>query len=949
MIAGRSKSGLIFIFSLFFILFRIIILSAQQKPVAGSLTSESKTASHQDTTLIRGTPYEVVGIGYGSLRKRELTTSVTTIYSDEFNKGNIENPLQLLQGKVAGLFISKPGGDPNGEYQVRIRGLNTIYGISGPLIVIDGIIDGSLDNTDPNDIESISVLKDGSSAAIYGTRGSNGVILVTTRRGKKGTTVMDYNVYTTSEMVARNNPAMNAREWRALSGEVGFGTDYGTITDWFREIEQVGLSQVHNLSMSGGTDKTNYRASVNYRSGNGILKNTGYDQINGRLNLSQKALNEKLTLDLNLAATQRESQFGFADAFKYASTFNPTSPVKSNNPDFARYDGYFQQLVFDYYNPVSIVELDKNEGKNRILNLSLKGSYELIKGVNLDALYSVQTIGVLGGQYYDNNDFWGGFSRNGLASRQQDNSLNRLFETTVRFNGDLSPALNLSILGGYSYQDFTNEGFYAQGGDFLTDAFSFNNLGAALNFKNGDGTVTSSKNSNKLIAFFGRINLNIKSLWFFSVSVRYEGSSRFGSAHKWDLFPALGAGIDFARLLSISSADYLKLRFGYGVTGNQPAKSYMSLEQLDHNYAFNYYNYPYNGKFIPVYTVANNPNPGLKGETKRESDAGFDFSFHNSKLSGSIDLYSNTSTSLIYQNYVPVPPNLYYYAWMNLGKLRSSGVEISLNYSVIKKSSLSYNIGLVSSFFLKNTVVSLSGKYNGTEFKYETQGLGYLEHGELPLVKVEEGKPVGQIEAWVFKEIGPDGQLILTDLNNNGYVDYTDFKVVGNGLPKILIGFSNLITFKNWDLNIFLRGVLGHYLINTYRAEYEAPHMIYYYNVPKSTSDLRNPGTHTLMSTYSGVYSSKDVENASFVSLDNICLGYNFSLHENSHFSKIRLYLAGNNLFFITSYKGSDPNPRYADTEKDAGTYNNPLIPGVDRMDTWPRTRSVTFGANVIF
>ena len=449
MIAGRSKSGLILTFSFLFIISSISVLSAQQKPVTDSLTSESKTALHQDTTLIRGTPYEVIGIGYGSLRKRELTTSVTTIHSEEFNKGNIENPLQLIQGKMAGLYISKPGGDPNGEYQIRIRGLNTIYGIAGPLIVIDGIIDGSLDNVDPNDIESVSVLKDGSSAAIYGTRGSNGVILVTTRRGKKGTAVIDYNVYMTTEMVARNNPAMNAKEWRALSGEVGFGTDYGSSTDWFREIEQNSLSQGHNLSMSGGTDKTNYRASVNYRSGNGILKNTRYDQINGRFNISQMALNDKLKMDLDLAATKRESQFGFADAFRYASIFNPTSPVKSSDPEYAQYDGYFQQNVFDYYNPASIVELDKNEGKNRILNLSLKGSYELIKGVNLDAFYSIQTIGVLGGQYYDKNDLSGGFYRNGLASRQQDNSSNRLFESTARFNGDLSPDLNLNILGGF--------------------------------------------------------------------------------------------------------------------------------------------------------------------------------------------------------------------------------------------------------------------------------------------------------------------------------------------------------------------------------------------------------------------------------------------------------------------------------------------------------------------
>jgi iron complex outermembrane receptor protein len=909
-----------------------------------SVFCQKKTNSGKITTEVGDSlqAVNIVNVGYGTQKRREVTSSVASVNANDFNKGNIQNPLQLIQGKVAGLSISKYGGDPNGSYYVRLRGMNTINGIDGPLIIIDGTAGASLENVDPNDIESIDVLKDASAAAIYGVRGSGGVILITTKKGKKGTAVIEYNVCTTAEMVARNNPAMNATEWRALSAETGLGTDYGTSTDWFKEIEQTALSQVHNISMSGGTDKTSYRASINYRSGNGIMINTGYDQLNGRINITQKALNDKFTLDLNMGATQRESKYGFADAFTYASIYNPTAPVRSSDPAFVKYNGYFQQIIWDYYNPVSIAEENKSEGKSRILNLSLKATYEILKGLNVDAFYSVQTSGELGGQYFGKNDYWGGMNRNGLASRQEDNSLSRLFESTAQFSKEINSPLNLNLnlnlnlMGGYSYQYFTNEGFSAQGGDFLTDAFSFNNLGAAQEFKNGKGTITSYKNSNKLAAFFGRVNLNFNNRCFMTASLRNEGSSRFGANNKWGLFPAFGTGVNIAK--NISFIDNLKFRMDYGITGNQPSYSYLSLSQLD--IQGNSY---YNGNFIPTYSTARNANPDLKWEKKSEFDAGFDFSIIKSRLSGSFDFYTSASTDLLYQYNLPY---LYYWnqsVWLNTGKIRSSGLELTLNYNVIRKSDLSYNITLSSSYNSKNILVSLSGNYNGEALNFGTQQMGYLPDRNDELIKVEEGKPIGQIQALVFKGIDASGNLILVDQNNDGYIDQRDLTVVGNGLPKYLIGFGNTITYKNWDLNVFFRGVFGHDLINSFRALYESPNLIYSYNVPKTAANMIT----TTNQVFAGqMFSSIDVENASFVSLDNFSLGYSFRLPENSQISKIRVYLAGNNLFYITKYKGSDPNPRYGDSEYSAYT---PLIPGIDRMDSWPRTRSFTVGANVVF
>lgn len=918
-----------------------------------SYTSQSVTVGNQSTIDVvlqpsMSTLNEVVVTGYGTQKKREVTSSIANVKSDEFNKGSVNNPVQLIQGKVSGLSITKPGGDPNGGFDIRLRGMSTIGANLGPLVIVDGVIGGDLNNVDPNDIESINVLKDGSAAAIYGTRGSSGVILVTTKKGKKGTAVVDYNVYVTADVVAKNTPVMNATEWRALKAEINqaqnntIGTDFGQNTNWFKEIEQTGISQVHNIAMSGGTDKTSYRASVNYRDVQGVMITTGNTQLNGRINLTQKALNDKLTLDLNLGATEKDINYGFNNAFRYASIYNPTAPVTSNDAAYDQYDGYFQQVLFDYYNPVSILKLNTNQGKNRIVNLSLKGTYEIVKGLSVDAFYAIQGSSSLTGIYYDKNDYWGGMNRNGLASRGEYNSNSKLFETTAHYLGDITSSINLNVLGGYSYQDFTNEGFYAQGGNFLTDDFSYNNLAAALDFKNGKGTITSYKNSNRLIAFFGRVNLNINSLWFVTASARYEGSSRFGANNKWGLFPAIGGGADISKFLNVSFIDNLKLRANYGITGNQPNDSYLSLLTLGPQG-----NFYYNGTYVPGYSPASNANPDLKWEKKGEFDAGFDFSLFNSKLSGSFDFYTRTTKDLLFYFAVPKPPNLFENAWVNIGELRSSGVELTLNYNVLKKGDLTYSITLTPSYNISNDLVSLSGSFNGSDLIYGTKELGDMGspgQNQTPLTLVEEGKPIGQILTYKFKEIDENGNFVFEDTNGDGHVDASDRVVTGNGLPKFLIGFGNVVNYKNWDLNVFFRGVFGHDLINSFRGFYEVPNYLTSYNLPKTAADIRN-AQGKLLNVSSGTLSDKYVENASFVTLDNIALGYNFTLPKTSTFSKIRLYVAGNNLFYITKYTGVSPEPRYGDSEDN----NNPLIPGVDRRDTYFRTRSMTFGANFVF
>ena len=378
------------------------------------------------------------------------------------------------------------------------------------------------------------------------------------------------------------------------------------------------------------------------------------------------------------------------------------------------------------------------------------------------------------------------------------------------------------------------------------------------------------------------------------------------------MFPAIGGGADISKLINVSFIDNLKLRVNYGITGNQPNDSYLSLLRLGPQG-----NFFYNGAFVLGYAPVSNANADLKWEKKGEFDAGFDFSIFNSKLSGSFDFYTRTTTDLLFQYQVPVPPNLYNQAWLNLGKIKSSGLELSLNYNVVKKADFYYTITLTPSYILENTLVSLSGTFNGADLNYGRQELGDMgspgQNG-TPVAVVEEGKPIGQILTYVYQGIDANGKFIFKDVNGDGSISGADRTVTGNGLPKFLIGFGNTLTYKNWDLNVFFRGVFGHELVNSFRAFYEVPAYITSYNLPKTAADMRSPDG-TLLSVTSGTLSSRYVENGDFVSLDNLALGYNFSLPKSSVFSKIRLYVAGNNLFYITKYTGVDPNPRYIDTE----------------------------------
>ncbi len=881
---------------------------------------------------------EVVVTGYGTQRSREVTSSITSVKAEDFNDGNVNDVTQLLQGKVAGLAIARPGSDPNGGFNIRLRGLSTVGASTEPLVVIDGVLGGDLNSIEPQDIASIDVLKDGSAAAIYGTRGASGVILVTTKKGEAGTSKIEYTGQVTIESADQVLDVLTPDEYRNFG--IAQGNDLGGNIEWYDELMETGISHIHNVSMSGGNAQTTYRVSANFRDVKGIAKTTGFDRLNLRANVTQKAINDKLTVTANLAMSTEDASLGFSEAFRYATIFNPTTPFIQDRNDarFAEWDGYYQQRLFDYYNPVAIIEQNKRENQIKTLTMNIRGDYDLTDDLKVGIFYSSQRSNTIFGEYFDKNSFYVGQNRNGLAQRRDDEAEDQLFRLEARYNTNVGGNTDLRFLAGYEYQDFAFQGFGAQGGDFLTDAFTFNNLGAAADFNNGLGSVFSYKNSNKLISFFGRVNLNVDDTYFVTASVRRDGSSRFGADEKWGLFPAISAGLDLVKAAGVSGFDQLKLRAGYGVTGNNVGQSLLSLQRFGATG-----NFFFNGEFVSSFGPVSNPNPNLKWETKSDINVGVDFAIMDYRLTGSVEYYNSTTNDGIFEFNVPVPPNLFGTTFFNVGEVNNDGIELALSYNSDLGGGKTWNTSFTLSKWFVPTLVSLTDESRGVSLGgfRDLSNLGSPGQNGTPLIRLEEGGPIGQLWGLVIDPNDPvkeDGTWNFVDVDGDGVQDdIKDRAVIGNAFPDYLIGFNNTFNLGAWDVNVFFRGVFGHELLNTFRAFYEAPGQISAYNILATSADIPDLVDQPQ-------FSSRHVEKADFVKLDNLTIGYTLdSANLPSGFSKIRFYLTGQNLFTITGYTGVSPEPRFADPN------GGSLAPGIDRRDEYFSARGITFGLNLGF
>ncbi len=897
---------------------------------------------------------EVVVVGYGTQRIKEVTSAVASVKSEDFNDGNVNDPIQLIQGKVAGLSIARPGADPNADFTIRLRGLSTFGSNTEPLIIIDGVQGASLKSVDPQDIASMDVLKDASASAIYGTRAASGVILITTKKGrlqeaKKGTTI-DFNTNFTVETIDRKIDVLTKDEYLKFPSH----TDYGSETDWMDAITRTGFTQVYNLALNGAQEKSNYRVSLNYRKQDGVVIHTGYDQINGRLNYTQKALNDMLTFDFNLSATMRDEDYAPSSALGFLTNYNPTAPIHGVGNDtsaataayVAEWGGYFQQPAFAFYNPVAAIEQNTLDGTKKEIIASIKTDFQPVKWLKFGVFYSQERGNDLFGTYTSKYSLYNATrgdksgNHSGFAKKNMDDRFHQLFEATGEFQKDFGD-FNVKVLGGYSWQEEIADRYSAYGEGFLTDAFTYNSLGSASGIVPIDEMVSSYKYGSTLIGFFARASVNWKDAIFLTGNFRRDGSTMFGVNEKWGNFPGVSAGVDITQFVDIPYVNRLKLRAGYGETGNLPPQPYLSQDLFNVDPNGNFF---YEGNFIQAYKLVRNANPDLKWEVKKEWSAGLDFYLLDYRLSGSFDYYKSRSTDLMLEYNVPVPPYPTDRMWLNVGELENSGIELALNFDVTPKDQFKWSTNLNLAYYIDTKLIKITHEIaeGASDRYYGVLGDPYLTGVET--IKVYEGGPIGEIIAPVFLGIEYDSTKEIyvkryKDVNNDSIFDQkTDVEVVGNGLPDFQFGWGNSFSYKNFYLNFFIRGVFGHSLVNVNNARFGEPSTIAIQSGMGIAQDF--------IEAQDGIqYSDVHVEKASFLKLDNFALGYNFNVPENKYISMVKVYLSGQNLFTITDYSGVDPEVRYGDSNDN----NNPLAPGLDREKTYFSTRSFTVGLNLIF
>lgn len=879
---------------------------------------------------------EVVVVGYGTQKKARVTSAIASIKEVNFTKGAIRDASDLIRGKVAGLTINNGSGDPSAEPTILLRGISSLKGSNAPLVLINGV-PGGINTVSPNEIASIDVLKDASAAAIYGTRGANGVILITTKTvNKEMAPTLTYATFASISNFYNKADFLNAGEFR---NQISQGTkmpftDGSASTDWLDEISGSGFTQSHNLDIKGGTGRTNYSVNLNYMDQTGVFNNTFNKEYRFSFDVNHKMFNDKLKINLNLLnGTQKmglsEGTAGYA--YRQAMIRNPTAPVYNA-------DGTYNEDInkFQYYNPVAIMNETIEDRDNTWQRFTANLTVDLLPGWDTSLMLAKNKNSGLNGYSETKKHYSNTLNgRNGVASRNTGDTDRDFLEFTSKYNKKLDKH-EFTVLGGYSYQYTVNQGFSAYNFDFPTDAFSYNNLGAGNALSDGKASMGSYKNDDKLIGFFGRANYNFDSKYDVLFSIRREGSSKFGENHKWGNFPAVSAGWSIHKesfLKDVSYVDNLKLRAGYGVTGVIPNDSYMSQTLYNYNgYFFN------DGKWVKGLVPASNPNPDLRWEKTAEINIGIDFGFLENRISGSVDVYSKKTSDMLWDYAVPTPPYLYPNITANVGKMENKGFEILLNAIPVKSENFIWNSSMTFSHN-ENELTSLSNDLYTIDKNYINTGntgdpISFSTH------RLEVGQSIGNFWGLKSVDITDDGKWIIetadgtrktltTAMYNDDNKQY-----LGNGIPKYYAGWTNTFTYKKFDLSVVLTGAFDFQILNSQRMFYENPTINY--NMLSSAFDkLYDKAVLNYNQTYVSYY----LEKGDYVKVDNITLSYNFDVKPFKIINAMRLYMSGNNLATFTKYKGLDPEIQRGD----------PLSQGMDNRDKYPSTTSLTLGLNVTF
>ena len=870
----------------------------------------------------------VVGVGYGKMRKSDLTGAIASVNSKDMKQGVITSTEQLLQGKVAGLSIVQSSGAVESGASIRLRGGTSLSASNGPLVVVDGIPGVDINSVQPSEIVSMDILKDASAAAIYGSRGANGVIIITTNRQGSDTEVntIQYNGYVAIASAAKTLDLLSANQWRSYVRSTGNmnALDYGADTDWQKELMRTAISHSHNINFSSSKKSHGYRASFTYNNNEGVIKRNNMNRVAGSLSAYQTGMNGRLRLDEGINANFDSWHPVDNRIFERMTNLQPTFPVFNQNGSYAQLNGT---------NTENPVELNNNRTEDRKRHRFLgylKAELSIVEGLTATMNTSYESNSVKSGLYKPTYARMEGQSEHGWGQRLYDDYTNKQLELYLTYDKKFADIHHLNLMGGYSYLDNTYEGFGSTRSGFDSDAFGYNNLAAGTDYRQGD--VYSYKGESKLISFFGRINYSLMDRYMVTATLRRDGSSRFGNNHKWGVFPSVSLAWRISEEPFMASThewlDNLKLRAGFGVTGNQNGiGEYKSLAILSPSGAA--YFDGTTGTWKNAYTQIQNPNPDLKWESTAQWNLGVDFSVFN-KLNGTLELYYKKTSDLLWTYPVPQPPYLVGTMLANVGDLVNKGFELSLGYKAVraKNWTLDANMSLA---YNHQEITKLSND------QYQAVG---LQAGSLHNVRgmsntysqvIKEGYPAGAFWGPHCTGISSDGKYML-DKDDNGKVKDG---YLGSAMPKWNLGLSLNATCRDFDASVAAYGMFGQKVLNVSRMVMYDPTRFPSQN---TLDDFMKSGI-----TDNPTYSDYFIENGDFFRLQAITLGYSVPLNtvKKLGLTRLRFYVTGENLFCITGYKGIDPEVSVPD--------NVLSSPGIDFFNSYPRPRTFSLGVNIGF
>lgn len=912
---------------------------------------------------------EVVVIGYGTMKKKDLTGSITTVNSKDLNIGSYTDPGQLLQGKVPGLVVVQ-NSDPNGGVNSMVlRGASTLSQSTSPLYVVDGIPGVDLNLIPPADIESIDVLRDASATAIYGSKAANGVIIVTTKRGAEGPAHVSYQGYVSWDRIANDHKMMNAEELRALASEIGVNLNYdrGCDTNWQKEVQRTGFAHNHNLSISGGSKSTTYNASLNYIARDGVIRGSGNNLFTARAYVETKVLKDRLLLGAGLNGNIR-NEWGVNDrdagdgkaVYNAMYYYSPLVPVREEDGSWFSHGRTFSQN----YNPMTMINENVSRTQRRKFQVTGKAQFKIIDGLFLNGNFSYQNNSWDFKSYKSSKAEWfGANEKNGSASRRTATDIHKLMEIYANWDKTFKDVHKVALMAGYSWeQSDNNDGFNASSYNFFDDSLGWENLGAANSYSSNP-VSSNVRETKRMISFYGRANYSYDSKYLFQVAVRRDGASVFGSNNKWATFPSASVAwrlSDEEWLRPLGEIGDFKIRAGWGQSGNSNGFNIYTSRLY---YVVSGDRFPYvdpdtglEEEYKKV-NVASNQNDNLKWETTSMLNLGLDFSFLGGRINGTIEYYNKDTKDMIWGYNVPLTHYPFGSMVANVGKMRNRGVELTLNAVPVQTKDWNWSTSLNLSHNA-NKIVSISdptaGFNAGILDRYSTNVPECSSFETFAVQRIIEGQPIGtffmfewagydengQSRFYTYDKTSADtfGERIVDE--NGNYVTTTtpeakDRVIVGNAQPKLTMGWNNNITWKNWDLNLFFTGVFGQKILNEPRSYFG-----YVGNVALGKNVMKNIREfQDLRDLHSQYPSDRYLEDGSYFKLATITLGYTFRNCFNGWLRDVRLYVSANNVFTITGYKGRDP-----EICLDGET------PGIDsRHDHYPRTRQILVGLNVNF